>query len=87
MLKSEETFITISGALFMRNSCQMIMSKKQSPLKKRYPSYAIYLDDSKMIIDKNVTLMDQSEFLFAMTDFGQDIYLSEIIISNYTICS
>ena len=54
----------------MRNSGQVIMSKKQSQLTKQYPSYAIYLDDSKMIIDKNVTLMDQSDFLFAMTDYG-----------------
>ena len=71
----------------MRNSGQVIMSKKQSPLTKLYPSYAIYLDDSKMIIEKNVTLMDQNEFLFAMTDYGQQIDLSEIIISNYTIRS
>jgi hypothetical protein len=71
----------------MRNSGQVMMSKMQSQVTKLYPSYAIYLDDSKMIIDKNVTLMDQSEFLFGMTDYGQEINLSEIIISNYKIHS
>ncbi len=51
ILKSEVTYVTISGGLFMRNGGRVIISKKQSQLTTLYPSYSIFLGDSKMIID------------------------------------
>ena len=69
----------------MRNSGRAIIPKKKSHLTTSYPSYAIYLGNSKMIINKNLTLKDQSKFLFAISDDPEEIYITGLKIDNYNL--